>query len=91
MKMCLQQEENMRLSADQLLQHEFISKFDKATTNNDFKSYLEGSNIDQLRKQKYKIELASIKQSLSELVKKEEMNKRETKEHLSLIKNILKK
>ena len=88
MKMCLQQKENMRVNADGLLKHEFISSFEKATTDNDFKSYLNGSNIDKLKKEKYKTELSSITQSLSELVAKGKIGKHEMAEHIEQIQNI---
>ena len=89
MKMCLHKNENDRLNADKLLKHRFIVNFIKNIKNNDFKMYLNGSNIDSLKKEKYKNELISIKQSLSQLFMKNKIKKEEMQIPINQIETIL--
>ena len=68
----------------------FITSFDEAITDNNFKSHLHTSNIDELKKDKYETELTSIRQSLSELVAMGKIGKHEMGKHLEQTQNITK-
>lgn len=67
MDQCLRNEESQRWSAKQLLEHEFIAG-NLALKPSEFQAYIAGSKMGILQREKAKLELVSIKQSLSQLV-----------------------
>jgi len=84
MDKCLHKEESSRLNAKRLLQHPFIVKY-LDVKDIDFKSYLLNSNMDTLKRERYKIELISMKQSLNELFLKNKITKNEMQIPIDLI------